>query len=258
VLAWHDDGAPGLVEARVGRGRVLLWASTLDNVWNDVPLQPVFLPLIHQVALYAAGYVERSPAWAVGEVASLGVEQLGNRQGAVVIQSPAGERVRREITAGVLAIALNEGGFWEVREAGSGGRLIATLAANVPAEETRLEWFDPDDLRLATGAADSTAPGPATADLTPQETERRQGLWWYVLAAVALLLGAETLVANRRPGMVEGRRRREAGMSPMSRNELKQLVAQSWMPESGGLFRSWTGSGHGSGVACAWCAGASA
>ena len=202
VLAWHDDGAPGLVEARVGRGRVLLWASTLDNVWNDVPLQPVFLPLIHQVALYAAGYVERSPAWAVGEVASLGAEQLGKRQGAVVIQSPSGERVRREIAAGVLAIALSEGGFWEVREAGSGGRLISTLAANVPAEETRLEWFDPDDLRLATGAADSTAAGPANADLTPQETERRQGLWWYVLAAVALLLGAETLVANRRPGMV--------------------------------------------------------
>ncbi|HEX9895748.1 MAG TPA: BatA domain-containing protein [Gemmatimonadales bacterium] len=202
VLARYDDGSAALAESRLGRGRILLWSSALDNVWSDLPLQPVFLPLVHQLALYAAGYVERSPAWAVGEVASLGGEQLDNRQGAVVVQSPSGERVRREVSAGVLAIALNEGGFWEVREAGSGGRLLATLAANVPAEEARLEWFDPADLRLATGAVDSLGSGPAPGDLTPQETERRQGLWWYVLAAVVLLLGAETLVANRRPGMV--------------------------------------------------------
>jgi hypothetical protein len=202
VLAQHDDGSAALVEAKVGRGHVLLWSSGLDNVWSDLPLQPVFLPMVHQLARYAAGYVERSPAWAVGEVASLGSDQLGSRQGAVLIESPGGERTRREIAAGVLAIALGEGGFWEVRETGSGGKLLATLAANVPPEEARLEWFDPEDLRLATGAVDSAAARAETADLTPQETERRQGLWWYVLAAVTLLLGAETLVANRRPGMV--------------------------------------------------------
>lgn len=202
VLARHDDGSAALAEARVGRGRVLIWSSALDNVWSDLPLQPVFLPLVHQLAQYAAGYVERSPAWAVGEVASLGNEQLGGRDRAVVVVSPTGERARREVTGGALAIALDAGGFWEVREAGSGGRLLSVLAANVPPEEARLEWFDPEDLRLATGAVDSLPPRNELADLTPQEVERRQGLWWYLLAAAVLLLAAETLVANRRPGMV--------------------------------------------------------
>ncbi len=202
VLARHDDASPALIEAVPDRGRVLLWASALDNAWSDLPLQPVFLPLVHQLALYASGYVERSPAWAVGDVATLGADQVEGA-GAVVVLSPSGDRTRREPqAAGPLAIALDEGGFWEVREGRSGGRLLATLAANVPAEEGRLEPFDPDDLRLATGAVDSAGASPRTADLTPQESERRQGLWWYVLAVVTLLLAAETVVANRRPGMV--------------------------------------------------------
>jgi hypothetical protein len=35
------------------------------------------------------------------------------------------------------------------------------------------------------------------ATLTPVEKERRQGLWWYLLVAVLLILVAETAIANR-------------------------------------------------------------
>lgn len=199
VLARHDDGSPALAEYTLERGRVLVWASALDNVWSDLPLQPMFLPLVHQLALHASGHVERSPAWAVGEVATIGPDQLQGAPGAVVVVNPSGERTRREPQNGTLAVALEDGGIWEVREGGSGGRLLASLAANVPAEESRLEPFDPEDLRLATGAVDSATAEPPAADLTPEEAERRQGLWWYLLAGVTLLLAAEAVVANRRP-----------------------------------------------------------
>ena len=33
--------------------------------------------------------------------------------------------------------------------------------------------------------------------LTRSELEHRQGIWWYLLATVLLLLGAETLLSNR-------------------------------------------------------------
>src|SRR5262249_42756901 len=42
VLASFDDGSPALVESKLGKGTVLLWASTLDNYWSDFPVQPVF------------------------------------------------------------------------------------------------------------------------------------------------------------------------------------------------------------------------
>jgi len=196
VLVRHNDGSLALGEAKAGRGRILIWASALDNVWSDAPLQPVFLPLVHQLAQYAAGWVERAPAWSVGEVATVAVvPSAGAAQ--LLILSPGGERVRREPQNGSLAVALEESGFYEVREGRSGGRLLATIAANPPAEETRLEGFDPDDLRLATGAVDSTAAQAESGSLTPQETERQQGLWWYLLAGVTLLLGVEMLLANK-------------------------------------------------------------
>src|SRR5690606_27783633 len=55
VLASFDDGAPALVERAVGQGRLLVWASSLDDDWTDLPLQPAFLPFVHELARYAAG-----------------------------------------------------------------------------------------------------------------------------------------------------------------------------------------------------------
>jgi hypothetical protein len=68
VVARFDDGAPALVEASVGRGRVLVWASTLDNFWTDLPLQATFLPFVHRLTRYAAGFAEPIPWFTAGQV----------------------------------------------------------------------------------------------------------------------------------------------------------------------------------------------
>jgi hypothetical protein len=119
----------------------------------------------------------------------------GNAQ--LLVLGPRGERNRREAQNASLAVSLEESGFYEVREGRSGGRLLAVIAANPPADESRLEAFDPDDLRLATGAVDSVAARPDVSTLTPQEAEKRQGLWWYLLAGVTLLLVVEMVLANK-------------------------------------------------------------
>ena len=36
VVARFDDGAVAMAERRIGSGHVVLWASTLDNYWNDL------------------------------------------------------------------------------------------------------------------------------------------------------------------------------------------------------------------------------
>jgi hypothetical protein len=49
----------------------------------------------------------------------------------------------------------------------------------------------------------------ATADqatMTPEDQERRQNFWWYLLIAGLALLGAETAISNRMKGPVEGTR----------------------------------------------------
>ncbi|MBI4499770.1 MAG: BatA domain-containing protein, partial [Gemmatimonadetes bacterium] len=72
VLASFDDGSPALVESALGKGKVLVWASTLDNYWSDFAVQPVFLPFLHQLAKYGAGYTEAAAWHTVGEAVDVG------------------------------------------------------------------------------------------------------------------------------------------------------------------------------------------
>ncbi|MDQ3949359.1 MAG: BatA domain-containing protein, partial [Gemmatimonadota bacterium] len=71
VLARFDDGGVALAERTVGAGRVLVWTSTLDNFWNDLALQPVFLPFVHQLARHTARFAEARPWFTVGETLDL-------------------------------------------------------------------------------------------------------------------------------------------------------------------------------------------
>ena len=53
VLARYEDGSPALIEANAGKGRVLLFTSSLGPSWNDLPLTPLYLPFVHQMVRYA-------------------------------------------------------------------------------------------------------------------------------------------------------------------------------------------------------------
>jgi hypothetical protein len=43
---------PALLEKRIKRGRVLLFTSTLDNEWTNLPTRPGYVLLIHQIIKY--------------------------------------------------------------------------------------------------------------------------------------------------------------------------------------------------------------
>ncbi len=55
VVLELNDRTPLLVEKSFGKGRVMVFASTVDRDWNDLCIYPVYLPLFHQIVLYLAG-----------------------------------------------------------------------------------------------------------------------------------------------------------------------------------------------------------
>ncbi len=55
VLASAREGLPLLVEAKVGTGLVLQWASAANNDWGDWAIQRLYLPVIHQMMGYLTG-----------------------------------------------------------------------------------------------------------------------------------------------------------------------------------------------------------
>ena len=49
----------------------------------------------------------------------------------------------------------------------------------------------------ATAGDQKSGTNGATESLTPEERERRQRIWWYLLGLAAALLAAETVLSNR-------------------------------------------------------------
>jgi hypothetical protein len=73
VVLRFESGAPALVERSVGKGRVLLLATTVDREWTDLPIRPGFLPLVQESArrLVGASDTEATPSILVGQTREL-------------------------------------------------------------------------------------------------------------------------------------------------------------------------------------------
>ena len=65
VIARLSNQVPLLFEKRVGEGRVLVFASTFDNISNDFPLHASFVPFVEETAQYLGGQQGRSTNVAV-------------------------------------------------------------------------------------------------------------------------------------------------------------------------------------------------
>lgn len=199
VLARFDGGTPALLERRVGDGRVLLFASTLDLSWSDLPIKPVYLPFVHQSIRHLAAYTAELPWLTVGQVldSSIGSAAGTDSAGQRVVLTPSGARVQVGDDESEV-VGLTESGFYEIRRV-TGDAELAVVASNVDAAESDLTAMDPKEIVAATrpGAGDADGGTADAVPLTPEAQERSQRLWWYLLWVGLALLGADTLISNR-------------------------------------------------------------
>jgi hypothetical protein len=212
VLARFDDGAVAMAERRVGSGRVIAFTSTLDDSWNDFPQKAMFLPLVHGLMRYLGQY-EEAAAWhtvgrmldisaPIGQIVREGraVGEAGKtRVAAGVVVSPSGEQVTLG-AGGVQSIALDEQGFYSVRLQGLADRRPYGVAVNLDSAESDLSALSPQEfLAGATGRAAVAALGQSleNPELTPQDVEKKQSIWWFLLVGAVLALVGEAVLSNR-------------------------------------------------------------
>lgn len=196
VLARFDDGQPALVSGTVGRGRVMVWGSSLDLAWNDLALKPVFLPFVHQAIRSLSGFEDRATSVTVGMVGT--PETPADPARARVVVAPDGTRTPLEATRGD-AFEITRPGFYEVRAAGTDAQASTWVAANVDVAESDLATLDPATVTAALTGTGAGAAGSAAAGAPPRDeaTEQTQRLWWYLLLAGMLLLVGESVLASR-------------------------------------------------------------
>ena len=115
----------------------------------------------------------------------------------LIVELPKGDREIRQVGNEPEYLPLDQQGFYKVRRPEDADPL-GTIAVNLDITESDLTRLDPEQLVSAVtyqGTASSTVNLAAT--LTPSDKERRQGLWWYLLVAVLLIMVAESVISNR-------------------------------------------------------------
>lgn len=176
ILVETDSGAPLLVERRLGAGGVLVWLTTIDRDWTDLPLRPAYAPFVRWMveSLQSFSAAGGHPAIRVGESRRVTLPAGSTR---AEIRVPAGERVRMAATGDFTATAVP--GVYHVRFFGPPGDMPTgsdLFVVNVDPAESALAR--PDTLPVASPAE------PAT----PGEAPMRKVPWHPWLLGIALSL----------------------------------------------------------------------
>ena len=169
VLARLDTGDPWAVERSNGRGRVLLLATPIDAEAGTLPVNPDFVPLVHEWVLNLAGGASEPRAVHPGEPLVFDLDPApaatvktlplrkpdGSEIAATVLRAAGGTRVKFDDTseAGVYRLTLPDppGGFTYATVVGDGREADPAPLERAEAVKLAEGWpmtFEDDPDRL--------------------------------------------------------------------------------------------------------------
>jgi hypothetical protein len=196
TLASFRDGGPALLEKTIGRGRVLLWTTTIDFDWTDLPIRTAFVPFVRRTIDHLARRTGGgAPDAAPGRPMELWVDAWGATQ--VTIVDPEGARTVLDVDEGraiylperrgLHTVALGEGAAaFPVDELAFLATAPAVESDLRPVSEERLQALREAGLEgMALGEGGGLPPG-------------RRDVWPLLLLITMLVLYGETLLAVRR------------------------------------------------------------
>ncbi|MEO6754239.1 MAG: hypothetical protein ABIP85_20880, partial [Chthoniobacteraceae bacterium] len=204
VVLSYADGEPAVMERPFGLGRVVQFSSTADGAWNDLPVRPIFVPLMHRT---------------LGFLLARTGDRLNIRAGTPFTHTVAAERAGKDYTVtepGVMSgtartrtVSVKNGtpqieqadtsgaGAYAVHFTDEAGAAVRFASASDPAESDLHELSAADLTALGTIAR--IVRWTPAADLRGQMERERNGteLWLpFALLAIGLVV-AETLLGNR-------------------------------------------------------------
>jgi len=194
VLARYTNGAAALVEASIGAGRTVLYTSSIDRDWNDLPIHPGFLPLVQQAVRHLArkhtqgGQAEHlvgsSVVLATGDLRRL--EVRGPRGLGAVFE---GDRITGRSSVRYAKTDLP--GVY---------RVVGTDQTGATRDRDELAFvvnLDPRGCDLAAAPPSALPPSGTASGAPPTDHQRRIELWHALAALVLLLLLAEGFLVQR-------------------------------------------------------------
>ncbi len=196
VMARLADGTPLLLDKQIGEGHVLLLASGLEDVTNDLPLHPAFVPFVDRTARYLAGSGRIGGSRLVDSFVQLRTTPVrpDNQAGNVEVIGPDGHRpLSLSQAASIQSFQFARAGFYQIRFANGKSALVGV---NPDRRESDLKAA-PDDLLQLWAKNSGSSPGEPAAASSGIERNKPHSLWWYVMLLILVAAVAESIVASR-------------------------------------------------------------
>jgi hypothetical protein len=192
VAAALSDGSPLLVDRRIGEGHVLVFTSSFDNIASNLPVSPVWLPFLDQTTSEMGGIGTAPGNYKVGSFVELRTAK--EKDVPVEIVGPNDKRLLTlaESTK-ARTFQFPSQGFFDVRRA-NGREELASV--NADRRESDFTIIPAETLELWKNTGIASKQGLSSASSTNQG-ESRSELWLYVLAMLAVLAIAESVLGNR-------------------------------------------------------------
>jgi hypothetical protein len=194
VLGRYDSNDPFLIEQEVGRGKVLVYTSSLSPEWTDFTINEMYLPFLYQVVHYGLQTSSDRRQFTVGDAV-----RIEGRAGDTWDVRAPGDRL--------FKVEIDETGQGFFRETEIPGHYTAAsgsnqlfFSVNVDPRESVLGRRDLEESLAAVVPPPDDVPTTveAAVGVTVANEERQQKFWRYVILIMAALFMVETYVANRK------------------------------------------------------------
>jgi hypothetical protein len=194
VLARFTNGAAALVEAALGNGRRLLFTSTLDQDWNDLPPHKGFLPLLQQAVRHLAR--KHAPTGETEHLVGSSVVLPTTDLKKLEVRGPDGIS---DLFEGDRISGRSSVRFGKTDRPGA-YRVLGTDQAGAIGEHGELAFvvnLDPHGSDLTPAPPSALPVSGSSAGTEHADNTRRIELWHALAAAILLLLLVEGLLVQR-------------------------------------------------------------
>ncbi len=201
-----DNGDPLIVEKRRGLGLVALVTTSLNADWNDLPIQPAYVPLVRGVVGQIGSFIMPPRNLLPGE--PLIYAHVSDPANPITGEDPSGKPLPLSMGGwegrdAILSAPLNEPGVYLLRDPRITKPVRFTVAPS-PGESS-LEPLGDKDLAQAFEPAPPVLrnPGQVTEKLASARRQNTE-LWKWLLAAAAGLMFLEAWMTRRETAMTLG------------------------------------------------------
>ena len=204
----YSDGLPALLARPVGEGSVLLFTSSLDDDWTDLPLRSIFVPLVHQLARSLSDTLLLDGGALVEVGGSLPLAVPPDPSVSAWVRLPDGTEAGLETGAAdeegrVRFAGIDQPGqyqlVWGASPGSSEGVVRTVFSARVPQDESLGRRLDRQGLLEAVpGLIHHTGAGAGESSGDEAVVVRSASLGGALILALALVLFIEGLLVGRR------------------------------------------------------------